>query len=84
MLSPLRLPQKEEEATAEEASGTLSIAGSTTVQPVAELLAEAFMAANPGVEVTVAGGGSSTGVKSLPKVRLTLVTLPVRSSSRIG
>ncbi|NSW50887.1 MAG: phosphate ABC transporter substrate-binding protein [Anaerolineae bacterium] len=54
-----------EEAPAEETSGSLSIAGSTTVQPVAELLAEAFMAANPGIEVTVAGGGSSTGVKSV-------------------
>ncbi len=62
---PTELPQMEEEAPAEEASSTLSIAGSTTVQPVAELLAEAFMAANPGIEVTVAGGGSSTGVKSV-------------------
>ena len=62
---PTEETQMEEEAPAEEASGTLSLAGSTTVQPVAELLAEAFMAANPGIEVTVAGGGSSTGVKSV-------------------
>ncbi|MEE4195951.1 MAG: phosphate ABC transporter substrate-binding protein [Anaerolineae bacterium] len=63
---PTEVSQKEEDAPAEEAaSGSLSIAGSTTVQPVAELLAEAFMAANPGVEVTVSGGGSSTGVKSV-------------------
>ncbi|MCD4753780.1 MAG: phosphate ABC transporter substrate-binding protein [Anaerolineaceae bacterium] len=54
-----------EEETEDEAAGSLSIAGSTTVQPVAELLAEAFMVLNPGIEVTVAGGGSSTGVKSV-------------------
>lgn len=50
---------------ADATTGTLSMAGSTTVQPVAELLAEAFMAENAGVEITVSGGGSSTGVKSV-------------------
>lgn len=54
-----------EEAAAEDGlSGSLSLAGSTTVQPLAELLAEAFMAENAGVEITVTGGGSSVGVKS--------------------
>jgi phosphate transport system substrate-binding protein len=42
----------------------ITLAGSTTVQPVAEKLAEAFTAANPGVQITVQGGGSSVGVKS--------------------
>jgi phosphate transport system substrate-binding protein len=45
-------------------SGTITVAGSTTVQPLAEELAEAFMAANPGVKIQVQGGGSSVGVKS--------------------
>lgn len=58
-------PTPTEEETEDETAGSLSIAGSTTVQPVAELLAEAFMVLNPGIEVTVAGGGSSTGVKSV-------------------
>ena len=63
---PASAEETEEEASLEEkAAGSLSIAGSTTVQPVAELLAEAFMVLNPGIEVTVAGGGSSTGVKSV-------------------
>ncbi|MFL7791528.1 MAG: phosphate ABC transporter substrate-binding protein [Anaerolineae bacterium] len=44
--------------------GTISLAGSTTVQPVAEKLAEAFKAANPGMQIDVQGGGSSVGVKS--------------------
>ena len=44
--------------------GQLQIAGSTTVQPLAEQLAEAFMAKNPGIQITVQGGGSSVGVTS--------------------
>jgi phosphate transport system substrate-binding protein len=44
--------------------GTISLAGSTTVQPVAEKLGEAFMAKNPDVQIDVQGGGSSVGVKS--------------------
>jgi phosphate transport system substrate-binding protein len=46
------------------ASGQLQLAGSTTVQPLAEVLAEAFMAANPDVTIEVQGGGSSVGVTS--------------------
>ena len=45
-------------------SGEINVAGSTTVQPLAEKFAEAFMAANPEVRVAVQGGGSSTGIKS--------------------
>jgi len=44
--------------------GTITEAGSTTVQPVAEKLASAFMADNPEVNIIIQGGGSSTGVKS--------------------
>jgi len=43
-------------------SGTLTIAGSTSVQPFSEVLAEKFMADNQGVTVNVQGGGSSQGV----------------------
>jgi len=45
-------------------SGQITEAGSTTVQPLAEKLAEAFSAQHPEVEITVQGGGSSVGVKS--------------------
>jgi len=45
-------------------SGNINVAGSTTVQPVAEALAEAFGAYNPDVQVDIQGGGSSVGVKS--------------------
>ena len=54
------------EPTEEQAglSGQIQIAGSTTVQPLAEVLAEAFMADNPGVTIEIQGGGSSVGVTS--------------------
>jgi phosphate transport system substrate-binding protein len=45
-------------------SGTITEAGSTTVQPVAEKLAAQFMQMHPNVKVVIQGGGSSTGVKS--------------------
>jgi phosphate transport system substrate-binding protein len=44
--------------------GTVTEAGSTTVQPVAEKMAEAFKQKYPGVTVTIQGGGSSVGIKS--------------------
>jgi phosphate transport system substrate-binding protein len=47
-----------------ELSGQLQLAGSTTVQPLAELLATAFMDINDDVTVEVQGGGSSVGVTS--------------------
>ncbi len=46
------------------ASTELLVAGSTTVQPVSELLAEAFMKDHSGIKVTVQGGGSGAGITS--------------------
>lgn len=43
---------------------TINIAGSTSVQPVAEKLASAYMQKNPGVKINVQGGGTSVGIKS--------------------
>jgi len=45
-------------------SQALSLAGSTTVQPLAETLAGAYMAQHPDVTIDVQGGGSSVGVTS--------------------
>lgn len=44
--------------------GTVTIAGSTSVQPLSEELANAFMAKNPRVRIEVSGGGSGAGVKA--------------------
>lgn len=46
----------------EELAGTLTIAGSTSVQPFSEVLADKFMEKNQKVQVNVQGGGSSQGV----------------------
>jgi len=46
-------------------SGTVVIAGSTSVQPLSEELAAAFMDANPGISVEVQGGGSGQGIKAI-------------------
>ncbi len=49
----------------ENESNTVSIKGSSTVLPIAETCAENFMKNNPNVQVTVSGGGSSVGIKSV-------------------
>jgi phosphate transport system substrate-binding protein len=41
------------------------IKGSTTVLPIAQRTLEAFMKANPGVNISLSGGGSGEGVKAL-------------------
>jgi phosphate transport system substrate-binding protein len=46
-------------------SGTITEAGSTTVQPLAELLADEFMAKHSDVQVTIGGGGTSVGITSV-------------------
>lgn len=43
---------------------TINIAGSTSVQPVAEKLAEAYMQKHPDIKINVQGGGTSVGIKS--------------------
>jgi phosphate transport system substrate-binding protein len=45
-------------------SGTITESGSTTVQPLAEKLAGAFMSAHPGIKVIIQGGGTSVGIKA--------------------
>ncbi|AXV40656.1 phosphate ABC transporter substrate-binding protein [Methanobacterium sp. BAmetb5] len=43
----------------------ITIVGSTSVQPVAEKLATEYMKKNSSVKITVQGGGSSVGIKSV-------------------
>ncbi|MBI4764551.1 MAG: phosphate ABC transporter substrate-binding protein [Deltaproteobacteria bacterium] len=43
---------------------SLTIAGSTSVQPFAEKLAEIYMEINPKVIINVQGGGSTAGIKA--------------------
>ena len=43
----------------------ITIKGSTTVLPIAQACAEEFMNVNPGVNISVGGGGSGVGIASL-------------------
>jgi phosphate transport system substrate-binding protein len=43
----------------------LTIKGSTTVLPIAQAAAEEFMDRNPGINISIQGGGSGVGIASL-------------------
>ena len=49
------------DSTAGGLSGAVSIDGSSTVYPISQAMAEEFMIANPGVEVTVGISGTGGG-----------------------
>ena len=46
-------------------AGNISINGSTTVLPIAQKAAEAFMKEHPEVAISISGGGSGNGIKAL-------------------
>lgn len=46
-------------------AGNIVIKGSTTVLPIAQKVAEAYMKEHPGVKITISGGGSGNGIKAL-------------------
>ena len=46
-------------------AGKLVIKGSTTVLPIAQKAAEAYMAENPNVKISLSGGGSGNGIKAI-------------------
>jgi phosphate transport system substrate-binding protein len=46
-------------------AGDIKINGSTTVLPIAQKAAEAYMKENPGMNVSVSGGGSGNGIKAI-------------------
>lgn len=47
------------------AENRIVVKGSTTVLPVAQAAAEAYMKKNPGVNISISGGGSGDGIKAL-------------------
>ncbi len=59
--------------TAAKISGTLEVAGSTSVAPLAQDIADAFMDENPDVTINIQALGSSAGIKA-----------PVDKSAPIG
>jgi phosphate transport system substrate-binding protein len=51
--------------TSSTSGSTLQLAGSTSVQPDAQALAQAYMANNSGTTVNVAGGGTAAGITAV-------------------
>jgi len=47
------------------AGSEITIKGSTTILPVAQVASEVFMEKNPGIRISVQGGGSGVGIASL-------------------
>ncbi|MBW2118729.1 MAG: PstS family phosphate ABC transporter substrate-binding protein [Deltaproteobacteria bacterium] len=46
-------------------AGNIVIKGSTTVLPITQKIAEAYMKQNPDVKISISGGGSGNGIKAL-------------------
>ncbi len=46
-------------------AGKLVIKGSTTVLPIAQKVAEAYMKEHPDTKITISGGGSGNGIKAI-------------------
>lgn len=46
-------------------AGSITVKGSTTVLPLMQKVAEAYMKAHPNVKISISGGGSSNGAKAL-------------------
>ncbi|ADQ07289.1 phosphate binding protein [Caldicellulosiruptor hydrothermalis 108] len=49
---------------AQKSKNSITVAGSTSVQPLADDLAKAFMEKHPDTKIEVQGGGSGVGIKS--------------------
>lgn len=46
-------------------AGKIGVTGSTTVQPIAEMIGAAYQKDHPGTTLTVTGGGSGNGIKAI-------------------
>ncbi|BBD09927.1 PstS family phosphate ABC transporter substrate-binding protein [Desulfovibrio ferrophilus] len=44
---------------------SMTVKGSTTVLPIMQKAVEAYMKANPGISISVSGGGSGNGIKAI-------------------
>lgn len=52
-------------SSSKEVSGNITAVGSTALQPLVEAAAEQYMNDNPGVQITVQGGGSGQGITQI-------------------
>jgi len=59
---PGRAPEPTGQSPQASITATITIAGSTSVQPLSERLAEAFMSKHKDIKINVQGGGSTAGI----------------------
>jgi len=64
LLSLLLFGCKNAGSEAQKSKNSITVAGSTSVQPLADDLAKAFMEKQPDTKIEVQGGGSGVGIKS--------------------
>lgn len=64
ILSGCARPNDTNQQTGEAGNASITVNGSTSVQPLAEELAKAFKEKNPKAVIDVQGGGSGVGIKS--------------------
>jgi phosphate transport system substrate-binding protein len=51
--------------TSSSGTGTIKVTGSTTVLPIAQAAADAYLVAHPNANIQVSGGGSGVGVQAI-------------------
>ena len=63
--APQASPSTPATTQAQPAATTLTLSGSTTVLPIAQAVADAYMKAHPDANIQVSGGGSGVGIQAI-------------------